>query len=79
MFPVIIRVKTRVANLPDKPVVEFYDSSKNQWQQNIVVTFNNSGMAIFTLDTDVDIEPYIFFGALQQEKKGCTRILTGIL
>lgn len=69
MFPLIITVQTRVETVCGEDVVQFYDSFAKKWEQEIVIAFNTSGMAIFTLDTDVQTEPYVFFGALQQVKE----------
>ncbi|MEI8649606.1 hypothetical protein P4S73_19775 [Paraglaciecola sp. Hal342] len=59
--------------------MQFYDSEQKSWDEEIVLDFNRSGMAIFTLDTDDSADPYIFFGALQKPKMAATQIQTGIL
>ena len=66
MFPSIVTVQTRVKKVADKHIVQFYNTFSNEWEADIELTFTTSGMAIFTLDTDGDVEPYVFFGALQQ-------------
>ena len=53
MFPQIKKIKSRVlTNQGCEPVVQFYDSEQKSWDEEIVLDFNRSGMAIFTLDTD---------------------------
>ena len=72
MFPQIKKIKSRVlSEKGSKPIVQFYDSKQNAWDEEIVLDFNRSGMAIFTLDTDDSADPYIFFGALQKTDDGC--------
>ncbi|WP_039995006.1 DP-EP family protein [Paraglaciecola chathamensis] len=72
MFPQIKKIKSRVlTNQGCEPVVQFYDSEQKNWDEEIVLDFNRSGMAIFTLDTDDSADPYIFFGALQKTEDGC--------
>ncbi|MDO6839949.1 hypothetical protein Q4602_10765 [Paraglaciecola chathamensis] len=72
MFPQIKKIKSRVlASQRSEPVVQFYDSEQKSWDEEIVLDFNRSGMAIFTLDTDDSTDPYIFFGALQKTEDGC--------
>ncbi|MGJ8680172.1 DP-EP family protein [Paraglaciecola sp.] len=71
MFPKIIRTKTRVNCSGAKPVVEFYDAKQAIWQQEVTLDFTRSGLAIFTLDTDVEQDAYIFFGAVQNTEEGC--------
>lgn len=70
MFPIIQIIKTRVANIKSNPTVEFYNSDSEGWEKDITLTYTSSGMAIFTLDTDLYEEPYVFFGALQQVQDG---------
>ena len=65
MFPKIFTVQTRVTTLRGQHVVEFYNTFSE-------LTFTSSGMVIFTLDTDCTLEPYVFFGALQQVPKDST-------
>ncbi|MFT6896819.1 MAG: hypothetical protein ACJA13_001223 [Paraglaciecola sp.] len=72
MFPSIQTTKTRVSTINGKNVVQFFNSQTDLWEQDIALTFTTSGMAIFTLDTDVAAEPYVFFGALQQVAQGST-------
>ena len=72
MFPQIKKIKSRVFTSQGcEPVVQFYDSEQKSWDEEIVLDFNRSGMAIFTLDTDDSADPYIFFGALQKTEDGC--------
>ena len=73
MFPKIKKIKTRIViNKKSKPVVEFYNDNRGLWEKNITLDFKRNGMIIFTLNTDNTQEPYIFFGALQKTKHGCT-------
>lgn len=72
MFPLIITVQTRVAIVDGQDVVQFYNTFEKDWQQEITINFDSAGMAIFTLDTDMNHEPYVFFGALQQVTEGST-------
>jgi len=72
MFPKIFTVQTRVTTLRGQHVVEFYNTFSEEWEADIELTFTSSGMVIFTLDTDCTLEPYVFFGALQQVPKDST-------
>jgi hypothetical protein len=73
MFPKIKKTKTRVViNEEAKPFVVFYNRKTKLWDKEITLDFNRQGMAIFTLNTDIKQEPYIFFGAYQKAEGGCT-------
>ncbi|GAC33761.1 DP-EP family protein [Paraglaciecola polaris] len=72
MFPQIKKIKSRVLTSQGaKPVVQFYDTEQKSWDEEVVLDFSRSGMALFTLDTDDNADPYIFFGALQKTEDGC--------
>ena len=71
MFPQIKKIKTRVNAIKGaKPVVEFFIHEQKSWDEEVVLDFSRSGMALFTLDTDEKEDPYIFFGALQKTEDG---------
>jgi hypothetical protein len=71
MFPSIQTTKTRVETLNCIDTVQFFDDETSQWESDITLTFTTSGVALFTLDTDVSVEAYVFFGAIQQVKENC--------
>jgi hypothetical protein len=77
MFPKIENTKTRVViKKGAKPVVEFYNDKQDLWGEEITLTFNRQGMAIFTLNANEIKEPYIFFGALQKTENGLVHLDT---
>lgn len=62
-------VNTRVKNVENALEIQF-ETSPDNWQSEIEVTFNSQGTATFSLCNDATTTPYVFFGATQKIKSG---------